>query len=95
VAAAQMRGFGGVVSFIVDGGLDGAQRVVDRLTVPRIAPSFGGVESLVEQPALMSYYEYTPEDRAALGIDDGLVRLSVGIEEAPALLADLEHALAD
>jgi cystathionine gamma-synthase len=95
VAAAQMRGFGGVVSFIVRGGLDGAQRVVDRLTVPRIAPSFGGVESLVEQPALMSYYEYTSEDRAALGIDDGLVRLSVGLEEAPALLADLEHALAD
>jgi cystathionine gamma-synthase len=95
VAAAQMGGFGGVVSFIVAGGLEGAQRVVDRLTVPRIAPSFGGVESLVEQPALMSYYEYSPEDRAALGIDDGLVRLSVGLEEAPALLADLEHALAD
>jgi cystathionine gamma-synthase len=93
VAAAQMRGFGGVVSFIVEGGMDGAQQLVDRLTLPRIAPSFGGVESLVEQPALMSYYEYAPEDRAALGIDDGLVRLAVGIEEPGALLADLERAL--
>jgi cystathionine gamma-synthase len=94
IARAQMRGFGGVVSFIVDGGLAGAQRVVDRLALPRIAPSFGGVDSLVEQPALMSYYEYAPEDRAALGIDDGLVRFAVGIEEPAALIADLERALA-
>jgi cystathionine gamma-synthase len=94
-AKAHMRGFGGVVSFIVDGGMAGAQRMVDRVMLPRIAPSFGGVESLIEQPALMSYYEYSPEDRLALGIDDGLVRLSVGIEDPSALLSDIEQALGE
>jgi cystathionine gamma-synthase len=95
VAAKQMRGFGGVVSFVVRGGLEGAQRVVDRMQLARIGPSFGGVESLVEQPAVMSYYEMTTEQRAAVGIEDGLVRLSVGIEDAEDLLADIEHALSE
>jgi cystathionine gamma-synthase len=94
IARAQMRGFGGVISFIVKGGLDGASRVVDALSIPRIGPSFGGVETLVEQPAVMSYYEMTTEQRAAIGIADGLVRLAVGIEEAEDLIADLERALA-
>ena len=94
VARAQMRGFGGVVSFIVKGGLDGASRVVDAMKMARIGPSFGGVETLVEQPAVMSYYEMTSEQRAAVGIADGLVRLSVGIEDAADLVADLEQALA-
>ncbi|HEY6464109.1 MAG TPA: PLP-dependent transferase, partial [Polyangiaceae bacterium] len=93
-ARAQMTGFGGVVSFVVKGGLKGASRVVDSLELARIGPSFGGVETLVEQPAMMSYYELTTEERAALGIDDGLVRLSVGVEETEDLLADVEAALA-
>jgi cystathionine gamma-synthase len=93
VASAQMAGFGGVVSFVVKGGLAAGSRVVDSMKLARIGPSFGGVETLVEQPAVMSYYEMTTEERAALGIADGLVRLSVGIEETVDLIADLEAAL--
>ncbi len=93
VARAQMSGFGGVVSFVVKGGLAAASRVVDAMTIARIGPSFGGVETLVEQPAVMSYYEMTTEERAAIGIDDGLVRLGVGIEEAKDLVEDVENAL--
>jgi cystathionine gamma-synthase len=93
VASRQMRGFGGVVSFIVKGGLDAAAGVVDRLKLPRIGPSFGGVDALVEQPAVMSFYAMTTEERTATGIDDGLVRLSVGIEEEADLIDDLKRAL--
>jgi cystathionine gamma-synthase len=94
VAGRQMRGFGGVVSFVVAGGLAGATRFVDSMKLARIGPSFGGVEALVEQPAVMSYYEMTSEQRQAIGIADGLVRMSVGIEDAPDLIADVEQALA-
>ena len=94
VAGAQMSGFGGVVSFIVAGGLDGAGRFVDAVTLPLIAPSLGGVESLIEQPALMSFYELTSDERRAIGIEEGLVRLSVGVEDADDLIADLEAAFA-
>jgi cystathionine gamma-synthase len=93
VAVGQMRGFGGVVSFVVKGGLEGARRAVDRLKIARIGPSFGGVETLVEPPAIMSFYEMTPEERASIGIQEGLVRLAVGIEEAADLVADLDQAL--
>jgi cystathionine gamma-synthase len=94
IAKAQMTGFGGVVSFVAKGGLEGARRVVDRMQIARIAPSFGGVDALVEQPAVMSFYEMTPEDRRdKIGIADGLVRLAVGIEEPDDLIADLERAL--
>ncbi len=93
VARRYMRGFGGVVSFEIDGTDEDTRRFVDALRIPRIAPSLGGVESLVEQPALMSYYEMAPEDRLALGITDQLVRLSVGIEDTEDLIADLEQAL--
>ena len=94
IAKAQMRGFGGVVSFVVKGGLEAARKVVDGAKLARIGPSFGGVETLIEQPAVMSYYGMTTEQRAAVGIDDGLVRLAVGIEEASDLIADLHGALA-
>jgi cystathionine gamma-synthase len=94
VATAQMRGFGGVVSFEYAGDLAATGRFIDRLRIPQIAPSLGGVESLVEQPALMSFYELSSEERAALGMRDNLVRLSCGIEDADDLLADLEQALA-
>ncbi len=94
IAASQMSGFGGVVSFIVRGGLEPASGVVDRLELPRIGPSFGGVESLVEQPSVMSFYAMTSEERAAIGIHDGLVRLSVGIEDEADVIRDLDLALA-
>jgi cystathionine gamma-synthase len=93
VARAQMRGFGGVVSFIVKGGLESGSRVVDAVKLARIGPSFGGCESLIEQPAVMSYYEMTTEQRQAIGIADGLVRLAVGIEDTADLVADIEQAL--
>lgn len=93
IARRQMRGFGGVVTFEVLGDLDAASRVVDACRIPRIAPSLGGVESLIEQPALMSFYELTTEERLQVGIKDNLIRYSVGIEDAPDLIADLAAAL--
>ncbi len=93
IAVRQMRGFGGVVSFEVRGDLDAASRLVDACQLPRIAPSLGGVESLIEQPALMSFYELTTEERLQIGIKDTLVRYSVGVEDADDLIADLDQAL--
>ena len=93
VAAAQMTGFGGVVSFLVRGDLDRTSRFIDACTVPRIGPSLGGVESLIEQPALMSFYELSTEERLAVGIRENLVRLAVGVEDVEDLLADLDRAL--
>jgi cystathionine gamma-synthase len=93
IARRQMRGFGGVVSFEIDGDLDAASRIVDGCRIPRIAPSLGGVESLIEQPALMSFYELTTEERLQVGIKDNLVRYSVGIEDAVDLIADLRQSL--
>lgn len=94
VAARQMTGFGGVVSFEVAGDLRTTGKFIDALNIPYIAPSLGGVESLIEQPALMSYYEKTTEERLALGIKDNLVRFAVGIEDTDDLIDDLEQALA-
>jgi cystathionine gamma-synthase len=93
VARRQMRGFGGVVSFEVAGDLGATSRVVDACCIPQIAPSLGGVESLIEQPALMSFYELTTEERLQVGIKDNLIRYSVGIEDAEDLIADLAAAL--
>jgi cystathionine gamma-synthase len=93
IARAQMTGFGGVVSFEVKGDLEATSRFVDRLEIPYIAPSLGGVDSLVEQPALMSYFEKTTEERLELGIKDNLVRFAIGVEDAADLIADLERAL--
>jgi cystathionine gamma-synthase len=93
VATRLMRGFGGVVTFEVDGDLDTTSRFIDALEIPRIAPSLGGVESLVEQPALMSYFELSTEQREAVGIKNNLVRYSVGIESTDDLIADLLQAL--
>jgi cystathionine gamma-synthase len=94
VACEQMKGFGGVVSFEIDGGLQTTSAFVDHLRIPYIAPSLGGVETLIEQPALMSYYEMSSEERAAIGISDQLIRLSLGVEDAEDLIADLDQALA-
>jgi cystathionine gamma-synthase len=92
-AAEQMNGFGGVVTFEVKGDLKETSQFVDRMRIPYIAPSLGGVESLIEQPALMSYYEKSTEERLELGIKDNLVRFAVGIEDVDDLIADLEQAL--
>ena len=93
VARRQMRGFGGVVSFEIAGNLEATSRVVDACRIPQIAPSLGGVESLIEQPALMSFYELTTEERLMVGIKDNLIRYSVGIEDTDDLIADLAAAL--
>lgn len=93
VACEQMQGFGGVVSFEIDGDLKTTSTFIDRLHIPFIAPSLGGVETLIEQPALMSYFEMTSEDRAAIGITDALVRLSLGVEDVDDLIGDLNQAL--
>jgi cystathionine gamma-synthase len=93
IAKRQMRGFGGVVSFEVRGDIDAASRVVDACTIPHLAVSLGGVESLIEQPAIMSFYELTTEERLEIGIKDNLIRYSVGIEDPDDLIADLAQAL--
>ncbi|WAS97412.1 trans-sulfuration enzyme family protein [Nannocystis punicea] len=93
VAREQMRGFGGVVSFLVRGDLDRTSRFIDACQVPRIGPSLGGVESLIEQPALMSFFELSTAEREAIGIRDNLIRLAVGVEDVEDLIADLDRAL--
>lgn len=92
-AISQMEGYGGVVSFEVRGDLQSTARFIDAMQIPYIAPSLGGVESLIEQPALMSYYEKTTEERLALGIKDNLVRFAIGIEDTQDILDDLDQAL--
>jgi cystathionine gamma-synthase len=94
VACRQMSGFGGVVSFEVRGDLEATGHFIDKLDIPYIAPSLGGVDSLIEQPALMSYFEKTTEERLALGIKDNLVRFAIGVEDCDDIIADLKQALA-
>ncbi len=94
LARRQMSGYGGIVSFEVAADMDGTSCFIDALTLPYLAPSLGGVETLVEQPALLTYYDLDPAQRAALGISDSLVRLAVGLEDADDLIADIAQALA-
>jgi cystathionine gamma-synthase len=94
IARKTMRGFGGLVTFLVkDADWRATADVVDAVKIPRIAPSLGGVESLIEQPLVMSYYQQTAEDRQRFGIPDNMIRLSCGIESADDLIADLGQAL--
>jgi cystathionine gamma-lyase len=93
LARRQMSGFGGMITFFVRGGLDGARRMLTRTKLFQLAESLGGVESLVEHPAIMTHASIPAAQRAALGISDSLVRLSVGIENVEDLLADLAFAL--
>lgn len=94
VAKRTMRGYGGLVTFLVkDADWRRTARVVDSVKLPRIGPSLGGVESLIEQPLVMSYYECTPEDRQRFGIPDNMIRLACGIENTEDLIADLAQAL--
>jgi cystathionine gamma-synthase len=95
VAARTMRGYGGLVTFLVkDADWRATADVVDAVRIPRIGPSLGGVESLIEQPLVMSYWNYSPAERAAFGIPDNMIRLACGIEDAADLVADLGQALA-
>ena len=93
IARKQMQGFGGVVTFEMDGDLDTASRLLNNLTIPYIGPSFGGVESLIEQPALQSFYELPREERLEIGIKDELVRYAAGVENSEDLIEDLDQAL--
>lgn len=93
LAKRQMRGFGGIITARIRGGLDGATRFLERCQLFTLAESLGGVESLIEHPAIMTHASVPPDVRAELGIDDGLVRLSVGIEDADDLIEDLRSAL--
>lgn len=94
LAKRQMTGFGGMVTAVIDGGLAAARSFLERTQVFALAESLGGVESLVEHPAIMTHASIPAEVRARLGIDDGLVRLSVGVEDIDDLIADLDQALA-
>ena len=89
-----MRGFGGLVTFFVkDADWRKTGDIIDAVQIPKIAPSLGGVESLIEQPLVMSYYECTPEERKAFGISDNMIRLACGIENPDDLVTDLAQAL--
>jgi cystathionine gamma-synthase len=93
IARAQMRGFGGVVSFVVRGGRAAASRTIDRFRLATLAPSLGGVETLVEQPAVMSHHELDDNELARIGIEPGLIRLAVGIEDTGEIIADALRAV--
>ncbi|HKK02432.1 MAG TPA: PLP-dependent aspartate aminotransferase family protein [Gammaproteobacteria bacterium] len=94
LARRQMAGGGGIVSFVIEGGLEQARTFLEHCRLFTLAESLGGVESLVNHPAIMTHASVPPETRARLGIGDTLVRLSVGIEALEDLLADLDQALA-
>ena len=94
IAKSTMRGFGGLVTFeLKNADWKQTAKVVDSTSVARIAPSLGGVETLIEQPLVMSYWNYSPEERKSFGISDNMIRLACGIEDSQDLIADLGQAL--
>ena len=93
IAKAQMSGFGGVVTFDIAGGLAAAKKFLDGLKLCYIAPSLGGVETLITHPATVTYHDHTRKQRYALGITDSLLRLAVGMEDAADIIGDLDQAL--
>jgi cystathionine gamma-lyase len=93
LAVRQMSGFGGMITFFINGGLDAARRFLERCELFALAESLGGVESLVEHPAIMTHASVPAAKRKALGISDTLIRLSVGVEDVDDLIADLDYAL--
>ena len=93
LAKRQMPGYGGIVTFFIKGGLEDARRFLERCEVFALAESLGGVESLVDHPAIMTHASVPAEERAKLGISDTLIRLSVGIEAVDDLIADLDRSL--
>jgi cystathionine gamma-lyase len=92
LAKKQQRGFGGMISFVLKGNLDHARRFLSTCSLFTLAESLGGVESLIEHPAIMTHASVPPDNRKKLGIVDGFIRLSVGIEDVADLQADLERA---
>lgn len=93
IARRQMRGFGGVLSFMLTGGFEAVRRFLPQLTYAHLAANLGTVETVAGPPATTSHVECTAEERAAMGIPEGLIRYSVGIEDTEDLLSDLEQAL--
>ena len=92
IAKKQMRGFGGMITFFIKGGLDESRRFLASMKIMTLAESLGGVESLIECPAVMTHFSVPPEIRRELGISDNLIRLSVGLEDVEDLLHDLQQA---
>lgn len=92
LAKEQMLGMGGMITFFIKGGMDEARRFLENVSIFSLAESLGGVESLVEHPAIMTHASVPPENRKALGIDDTLIRLSVGVEDLEDLMNDLKAA---
>ncbi len=94
LAKAQMKnGFGGMISFNIRGGLSEAREFLEKVKIFTLAESLGGVESLIEHPAIMTHASIPAETRAQLGIHDNFIRISCGIEDAEDLIADLNQAL--
>jgi cystathionine gamma-lyase len=93
LAKRQMTGFGGMISYVLKGNLADAKRVLEKVKVFTLAESLGGVESLIEHPAIMTHASVPPETRKTLGIADTLIRLSVGVEDVNDLIADLAQAM--
>ena len=93
LAREQMSGFGGMLSFYIKGGISEAKSFLEKTKIFALAESLGGVESLIEHPAIMTHASITAEQRAELGIGDNFIRVSVGIENIDDLIKDLEQAL--
>jgi len=93
LAKRQMRNFGGMISFVLKGGYEAAQCLMNNVHIFSLAVSLGTVDSLVQHPASMTHASMSPEARAAAGISDGLIRLSVGIEDEEDLVHDMDQAL--
>ena len=93
LAKKQMTGFGGIVTFFIKGGLEAARKFLERVKVFSLAESLGGVESLIEHPAIMTHASLPKEVREKIGISDELIRVSVGIEHVDDLISDLKQAL--
>jgi cystathionine beta-lyase/cystathionine gamma-synthase len=93
LASRVLDGYGGMVGLELTGGVGAVEDFLTRLQLIRHAPSLGGVESLISEPRLTSHAKQTSEERAAIGIPDGFVRLSCGIEDADDIIADLDQAL--
>jgi cystathionine gamma-lyase len=93
LAKKQMTGFGGMISFTIKGGIAESRKLLENTHLFTLAESLGGVESLIEHPAIMTHASVPLENRQKLGISDNLIRISVGIEDVKDLIADLTHAL--
>lgn len=93
IAKAQMRGFGGMITFFIKGGLEASRSFLEKAQLFRLAESLGGVESLIEHPAIMTHASVPKDVRESIGITDNLARVSVGIEDVDDLIKDLASAL--